>query len=69
MNEKPLTTEEAMERAKGLAEKAGLPMVFLTITDVKKEKDVYIVKIQAISKEYEAHINAQTGDAIEWRQI
>ena len=69
MDEKPINTEYAMEVAKGVAERAGLPLMFTTINSIKKENEEYIVILSTVTNSYKVRINAQTGDVIEWEEI
>ncbi len=71
MDKKPINTEYAMDVAKGVAEKAGLPLMFTTINSIKKENEEYIIMLSnTLNKNsYKVRINAKTGDVIEWEEM
>jgi len=68
-----LNAEQAMEKALEVAQKAGLPMMFVEVVQAKRMGANWEVLIAYYTfggvRKFKALIDAETGDVIEWSEV
>jgi len=68
-----LNAEQAMEKALEVAQKAGLPMMFVEVVQAKRMGENWEVLIAYYTfegvRKFRTLIDAETGDVIEWCEV
>ena len=67
MSEVVKSGADAIAIANLTARNAGF--VFYTITEAKRYGEEWVVKVNALGKEYQATISVTSGAVTEWRQL